>query len=103
MVESKVFATEDPSDASPPLVQVSAGEPLDIWHLQAVPVVEPSAPSYVYDDAHHHHASSYAEPLPTIITAEQNPFDEPSNMDMEPEDPEGKLAGAAGVASGVIG
>ena len=109
MVESKVFSTEinnedGDDDASPPIVQVQAGEPLDLWHLQAVPVVEPSAPLHVYDQGHSSN-NFQNEPIPTIVTPEASPFDDPGiNMDFEDvDDPERKVAVGAGVASGVLG
>ena len=98
MVESKIFSsTTGPCyEADPPLVPVQA---VDVWHLEAVPV--PSAPSYLYDDEH----ESFDEPVPTIITTEQEHTEEPTYiMVMEDEpDSERKLTVGAGVASGVVG
>ena len=115
MVESKLFSTEESSfvDSLPPLVQVQAGEPLDLLHLQAVPVVEPSAPCHVYDpqqqqqQQQHQQGPSIVEPIPTIVTDETCPVNEPSfnnnNMEMEPQDPQEQLKVGAAVASGVLG
>lgn len=60
MVESKDFTENPPTEISPPLVSVPAGEPLDVWHLEAVPVVAPAL--YDYGDT----ASSFRS-LPTIF------------------------------------
>jgi hypothetical protein len=71
MVESKDFTTFEESvstDTSPPLVSVPAGEPLDVWHLHAVPVMEPSPPLCLYDDDTN--SSSYS--VPTIIANEHH-------------------------------
>lgn len=107
MVESKVFSTDlNDDDLSPPIVQVvQADEPLDLWHLQAVPVVEPSAPLQVYDQAHSSsNLHNNEPPASPITTTEANPFDEPGHtMDFDGDDPARKVAVEAGVASGVLG
>lgn len=107
MVETKLFAaassSSQESDDSPPLVPVQALD--DVWQLQAVPVVEPSAPSYLLDDGNENHDDGeyISEPIPTIdIASSSNNSGDISDMDAE-QDPESKLAMGAGVASGVLG
>ena len=128
MVESKVFSSDAREAESPPLVPVSAGEPIDVWHLEAVPV--PTAPSFLYDESPHnpvlpregrHSSGEIAVPSSVIIgenvgessvlsdsrgvngTCENAVVHLGRNENVDDLEDEDRLSVGAGVASGVVG